>query len=86
MANWKADIVCSERDGSAPSVLGADGFWASKGGDGWSDDRTAGDLLGIDPDRILVTEHEFATTLSREARAAIWVRRIFADAVRNAQP
>ena len=79
------DLVFFEYDGSDPEVLGADGFWASWRRAGWSDERPLA-VPGIDPDRILVTDQALASKRSNEARQALWVRRIAADAERNAGP
>ena len=62
------DLVFAELDGSAPEVLDVDGFWATKGCTGWSEDRPTA-VPGVDPDRIPVTDSVVASKLSNEARA-----------------
>jgi hypothetical protein len=67
---FTADEVSILRDATNLEVLGADGFWAAKRGDVWSDKFTS----WIEPpegDRVLITDLATATAISIEARTAM---------------
>ncbi len=67
--NRLSDLVCAERDGTEPMVLGHDGFYAKFVGGHWSD--TASHDIGWGWDNRMSISDPLAAAFSREARAAV---------------